>query len=59
MSYAIYSYKRMEHVNYGMIYLVYLPQDECGFVVCSLLYEEATVSLTADISTIEKRETLH
>lgn len=48
----------MEHVNHGMIYLVYLLQGQCGFVVCSLLYEEAVVSLTPDISTTEKRERL-
>lgn len=52
-------YKRMERVNHGMIYLAYLLQERCGFVVRSWLYEVAMVSLTADISTTEKREMLH
>jgi len=57
MSYAICSYKRMEHVDHGMIYLACLLQEQCGFVVCSLLYGAAMVSLTAGISTTEERDT--
>lgn len=59
MYYAICTYRRTEHVNPGMTYLVYLLQEQCGFVVCSLLYEGAMVSLAAGVFTIERRETLH